>query len=91
MTHVPWNSMLYSMEVWCRQKKYHLVPWNSMELSDCLFIQCHATLDFHGIYHGIPWNSIEGPNKKSPEFHRIPWNLEGAITNDTGVPWNSME
>ena len=74
MTHVPWNSMLYYMEVWCRQMKYHLVPWNSVELWDCLFIQCHATLDFHGIYHGIPWNSIEWPNKKSPSsmgFHGI--------------------
>ena len=68
MTHVPWNSMLYSMEVWCRQMKYHLVPWNSMELWDCHFNQCHATLDFHGIYHGISWNSIEWPNKKSPRF-----------------------
>ena len=68
MTHVPWNSMLYSMEVWCRQMKYHLVLWNSMELWDCHFNQCHATLDFHGIYHGIPWNSIEWPNKKSPSF-----------------------
>ena len=73
MTHVPWNSMLYSMEVWCRQMKYHLVPWNSMELWDCLFILCHATLDFHGIYHGIPWNSIKWP-KKITEFHGIPWN-----------------
>ena len=68
MTHVPWNSMLYSMEVWRRQMKYHLVPWNSMELWDCHFNQCHATLDFHGIYHEIPWNSIEWPNKKSPSF-----------------------
>ena len=74
MTHVPWKSMLYSMEVWCRQMKYHFVPWNSMELWDCHFIQCHATLDFHGIYHGIPWNSIEWPNKKFTEFHGIPWN-----------------
>ena len=91
MTHAPWNSMLYSMEVWCRQMKYHLVPYNSMELWDCHFIQCHATLNFHGIYHGIPWNSIEWPNKNITEFHGIPWNKEGAITNDTGVPWNSME
>ena len=53
MTHVPWNSMLYSTVIWCRQMKYHLVPWNSMERCDCHFIQCHATLDFHGIYHGI--------------------------------------
>ena len=53
MTHVPWNSMLYSTVIWCRQMKYHLVQWNSMERCDCHFIQCHGTLDFHGIYHGI--------------------------------------
>ena len=66
---------------------YHLVPWNSMELWDCHFIQCHATLEFHGIYYGIPWNSIEWPNKKSPSsmgFHgirRTPFQM-------THVPWN---
>ena len=96
MTHVPWNSMIYSMEVWCRQMKYHLVPWNSMELWDCHFIQCHATLDFHGIYHGIPWNSIEWLNKKSPSsmgFHgirRAPLQttqmFHGILWN---IPWNS--
>ena len=48
-----WNSM----ELWCRQMKYHSVPWNSRELWDCHFIQYHITLDLHVIFHGIPWNS----------------------------------
>ena len=98
MTHVPWNSMLYSMEVWCRQIKYHLVPWNSLELWDCLFILCHATLDFHGIYHGIPWNSIKWPNKKSPSsmgFHgirRAPLQMTQVFHGiPWNIPWNSME
>ena len=87
MTHVPWNSMA----VWCRQMKYHLVPWNSMELWDCHVIQCHATLDFHGIDHEIPWNSIEWPNKKSPSsmgFHgsrSAPLQMAQVFH---GIPWN---
>ena len=91
MTHVPWNSMLYSMEVWCHQMKYHLVPWNSMELWDCHFIQCHATLDFHGIYHGIPWNFIEWLNKKSPSsmgFHGIRRAPLQTTQMFHGIPWN---
>ena len=54
---IPWNIPWNSMEFWCRQMKYYLVPWNSMEFWDCHVIQCHATLDFHGIFHGIPWKS----------------------------------
>ena len=98
MTHVPWNSMLSSMEVWCRQMKYHLDPWNSMEHWDCHFIQCHTTLDFHGIYHGIPWNSKEWPNKKSPSsmgFHgirRAPLQMTQVFHGiPWNIPWNSME
>ena len=97
-THVPWNSMLYSVEVWCRQMKYHLVLWNSMELWDCHFIQCHATLDFHGIYHGIPWNSIEWSNKKSPNFmgfhgiRRAPLQMTQVFHGiPWNIPWNSKE
>ena len=95
---VPWNSMEYSMELWCRQMTYHLVPWNSMELLDCHFIQCHATLEFHGIYYGIPWNSIEWPNKRSPSsmgFHgvrRAPLQMTQVFHGiPWNIPWNSME
>ena len=97
MTHVPQNSMLYSMEVWCRQVKYQLVPWNSMKLWDCYSMAFYPgwtskgySIEFHG--------TLESPNKKSPSsmgcheirwaslqmtqvFHGIPWN----------IPWNSME
>ena len=76
------------------QMKYHLVPWNSIELSDCHFIQYHVNLDLHGIFNG----TLEPPNKKRTSsmgfhgirrapfqmthvFHLIPWN----------IPWNSME
>ena len=84
------------MELWCRQMKYHSVPWNSMELWDCHFMAFHPgwtskgySMEFHG--------TLESPNKKSPSsmgfhgirrapfqmtqiFHGIPWN----------IPWNSM-
>ena len=46
--------MEYSMELWCRQMKYQLVPWNSMEL------WCRQMT-----YHSVPWNSME----HSMEFH----------------------
>ena len=86
------------MELWRRQMTYHLVPWNSMELWDCHSIQCHATLEFHGIYYGIPWNSIEWPNKKSPSsmgFHgirRAPLPMTQVFHGiPWNIPWNSME
>ena len=60
---IPWNIPRNSMELWCRQMKYHLVPWNSMDYS----MEFHGTLvppndislcsmEFHGTLHGIPWN-----------------------------------
>ena len=94
--HFKWHMfhgipMHYSMEVWCRQMKYHLVQWNSMELWDCHFNQCHATLDFHGIYHGIPFQMTQ-------VFHGIPWNIPWnsmelwcSQMKYQLVPWNSME
>ena len=69
-----------SMELWCRQMTYHLVPWNSMEHS----MEFHGTLvspnevslssmEFHGTlrlpFYGIsPWLDFQGI------FHGIPWN-----------------
>ena len=85
------------MEFWCRQMKYHLVPWNSMEVWDRHFMAFYPgwiskgySMEFHG--------TLESPNKISPNsmgfhgirraplqmtqvFHGIPWN----------IPWNSME
>ena len=85
------------MEFWCRQMKYHLVPWNSMEVWDRHFMAFYPgwtskgySMEFHG--------TLDSPNKKSPSsmgfhgirkaplqmtqvFHGIPWN----------IPWNSME
>ena len=51
---IPWNIPWNSMELWCRQMKYHLVPWNSMELWDCHFMTCYP-----GLPRDIPWNSME--------------------------------
>ena len=49
---IPWNIPWNSMELWCRQMKYHLVPWNipwnSMEL-------WRRQMK----YHLFPWNSME--------------------------------
>ena len=92
---VPWNSMEHSME-------FHgtLVPPNEISLSsmEFHFIQCHATLDFHGIYHGIQLNSIKWPNKKSPSsmgFHgsrRAPLQMTQVFHGiPWNIPWNSME
>ena len=74
---IPWNIPWNSMELWCRQKTYHLVPWNSMEHS----MEFHGTLlppnevslssmEFHGtlrlsFYDLLPWTSRE----YSTEFH----------------------
>ena len=71
--NIPWNSM----ELWCRQMKYHLVPWNSMEYT----MKFHGTLvppnevslssmEFHGtlrlsFYDTLPWTS----KGYSMEFH----------------------
>ena len=90
------------MELWCRQMKYHLVPWNSMELWDCHFMTCYP-----GLPRNIPRNSTEFWNrqikitKKSPWsmgfhgiFHRISWNsmeLWCCQMKYQLVPWNSME
>ena len=79
------------MELWCRQMKYHLVPWNSMELWDCHFMAFYPgwtstgySMEFHG--------TLESPNKKSPSsmgFHgirRAPLQLTQVFH---GIPWNS--
>ena len=77
---IPWNIPWNSMELWCRQMKYHLVPWNSMEYS----------MEFHGTLvppnevsrHLVPWNSMElwdchfmtcCPGLPM-DIRRIPWN-----------------
>ena len=67
---IPWNIPWNSMELWCRQMKYHLVPWNITEPWDFHFINTMLpwtstgySLEFHGI--------LESPNQHSP---RIPWN-----------------
>ena len=91
--NIPWNWN------WCRQMKYHRVPWNSMELWDCHFNQYHVTFDLHG-YSMEFYGTLESPvpwNKKSPSsmgFHGIRNSGGGGggrISNDTNVPWNSME
>ena len=89
-TSVPWNSMEYSME-------FHgtLVPPNEISLSSMEF---HGPLRlsipcYPGLPWDIPWKSMElwsRQIKKITEFHGIPWNYEGAISNDPSVPWNSM-
>ena len=55
--HVTLDCMGYSMELWCRQMKYHLVPWNSMELLGCHFNQ--FLVRSTGLPWNIPWNYME--------------------------------
>ena len=80
---IPWNFGAVKWSI----TYFHGIPWN-FEIA----ILWHFTLaEFP---RDIPWNSMElwsRQIKKITEFHGIPWNWEGAITNDTGVPWNSME
>ena len=52
---IPWNIPWNSMELWCRQMKYHLVP--SMELWGCHFNQFHVRST--GLPWNIPWNYME--------------------------------
>ena len=93
---IPWNIQWNSMELWCRQMTYYLVPWNSMEYS----MEFHGTLvppnevslssmEFHGTlrlpFYGIlPWLDFHG------KFHGIPWNSgisKQKITEFHGIPW----
>ena len=84
--NIPWNSMEFIR----RQIKCHQVPWNSMELGGRHFKWQQGSMEFHGIFHEILWNS-SAAKSNATEFNGIPWNLEGAISNDTRVTWNSME
>ena len=94
--NIPWNSM----ELWCRQMKYHLVPWNSMELWDCHFMTCYP-----GLPRDIPWNSMElwsRQIKKSPSsmglhgIRRAPFQMtqvfhgifHGIPSNFGAAKWN---
>ena len=84
---IPWNS------------KGTLVPPNeislsSMEFHGTLILSFQSIPRYPGLAWDIPWNSMELCSrqiKKITEFHGIPWNKEGAISNDTSIPWNSME
>ena len=52
---IPWNISWNSMEFWCRQMKYQLVPWNSMEYST----EFHALWCRQITHHLVPWNFME--------------------------------
>ena len=75
--------------------KYHLLPWNSMELWDRHFMAFYpgwiskgSSMEFHG--------TLESPNKKSPssmelggrhyQWHRCSMKSHGIFH---GIPWNS--
>ena len=87
---IPWNSSApkwtitkfhripcHSMELWCRQMKYHSVAWNSISNGHHFKrVPFQMTQVFHGIPWNIPWNSME------LWYHQMKYNL---------VPWNSME
>ena len=100
---IPWNIPWNSKKLCSCQMKYNLVPMNSMEYS----MECHGTLvppkeillssmEFNGTlrlsfystpcYPGFSWEIWSRQIQKSPSCK---W--EGGISNDTGVPWNSMD
>ena len=101
---IPWNNPWISMELWCRQMTYHLVPWNSME--HCM--EFHGTLvppndislcsmEFHGIPWNIPWNSMELWCRQMT-YHLVPWNsmehsmeFHGTLVSPYEVSLSSME
>ena len=91
---VPWNSMEYSMELWCRQMKYQLFPWNSMKYS--MELWCRQMK-----YQLVPWNSmgysmechgtLVPPNDislSSMEFHGT---FHGTLVPPNEVSLSSME
>ena len=61
-----------------------------MELGGRHFKWHQGSIEFHRIFHGIPWNSAAAKLNVT-KFNGIPWKMEGTISNDTRVPWNSME
>ena len=77
--NIQWNSM--SMELWCRQMTYYLVPWNSMEYS----------MEFHGTLvppNEVSLTSLEFPGTlRSPFYGILPWLNFQEIFH--GIPWNS--
>ena len=94
---IPWSIPWNSMELWCRQMKYHVLPWNSMELWDRHFMAFYPgwiskgySMEFHG--------TLESPNKKSSSsmrFHgimRVPFQMTQVVHGiPWNIPWNSME
>ena len=97
-------SMEYSMELWCHQMTYDLVPWNSMEHS----MEFHGTLvapkevslssmEFHGtlrlsFYDLLPWTS----KAYSMEVHGTKWYFIWRHQSSMefhgifhGIPWNN--
>ena len=82
------------MELWYRQMKYHLVPWNSMELWDCHFNQYHVYWICMGYSMEIWMRQIQ----KSPSFkwfhgiRRAPFQMTQTFHGiPCNIPWNSME
>ena len=94
---IQWNIRWKSMELWYREMKYNLVPWNSMEY----FMEFHGTLvppneislssmEFHGnlrlLFHTIPCYPVLAWD--------IPWNsmeLWSCQIKNHPVLWDSME
>ena len=85
---IQWNITWNSMELWCRQMKYHWVPWNirwnSMELwcrqmkyhlvpwNSMDLWDCHFMTCYPGLPRDIPWNSTELWSRQIKN-HRVPW------------------
>ena len=96
--HFKWH--MCSMEF---HGMFHGIPWNSVPPNEISLssVEFHGTLilSFSSIpcypelSWDIPWNSMglwSRQIKNPTEFQVISWNTEGAISNDTVVPWNSM-
>ena len=87
---IPWNIPWNSMQLWCRQTKYHRVPWNSMELWG-LKIKDHqvqsSSIELLDCFFN--WHHVFMEFYRT--LHGISWDFEGAIPNDTMVSLNSME
>ena len=90
----PWNIPWNSMELWYRQMKYNLVPWNSMNIPWNFGAAKWNITKFHGMPWNfkiviflntiLPWTCMG----YSMEFHGTLQSPNKKITEFQVIPWD---